>query len=666
MYESYNEKIGSVITNMSNKTRILYIESDNTTILDELLLKESGCAAMRVWLGLENGTDKEGLSHNSLEEALNAKVCMPLLDIYQNKGSHGRLENKTSLGFPIISTPNEFLFFYIENADAFEDRVLSMMLQAFLESRHTFPKAKLVLTGTLRNIPSALAPQIQLVRLGVPSESDIHKLLESALKPTAQADLTFTQEEIETFSKRLHGLSHWQLENIFSYFGKDLGNKLKYAPQELDNEIWRQKKLESEKDDTLTYERIEEDPHIVGNGRFNLWMNRNLPFLADPQKAAKLGNTPPKGVLFSGVPGTGKTQLAKKLAYQWGHYKEHSRPVSYISFNLGKLSSDKYGASEAKLEQFLSLLEDQAPALVMFDEIEKVFYKQKDGKSMHEVKLSQMSRLLGWMQENKKNIFFFMTCNDITALPDELIRSKRLDKRFFTFLPSYTDLTCMLYSFLHKRNHLKLFDDKFTTEIGRIYEKINEHSRNYGNDKETNKELDDELYTTVSNSSLGSILNDLAEYAKHPNGMEAEPKKKGLFSGKQNDYTRALFLTGADLEQLTDNTISRLESEKSDSRGQWTAEDFKKIMLELCCRPEFMPTGQTNMNGIVRLFLGCNDEDVSANPVVPKYQFDMNTGRFNMAKDTNTIVGTNPEAAYDKFMQEILIREIEQAAKKQQ
>ena len=577
---------------------------------------------------------------------------------------------------PIFSSAQ---FFYLTNADALGVTTLSHMLQAFLESKDQYPEAKLILTGTMRCIPDAFREQITLIRLGSPPFQDVKrqliKQLESSIDYTRgdSSPLLEKNIDIDHFAHTLTGLTHHQIENVYAKLGANIVAKLQRDPGELDRIVWQQKKLESDKDGTLTYTEIKENPGIVGIGGFSRWLNENLPDLADPSEAEKLGIEPPRGIILAGVPGTGKSQLAKQLAYQWGRFDKNRKPVSFIEFKIGNLSSSQYGESESKMEHFLARISEQAPALLFIDEVEKIFYQDEQGhQGMHEVKKQQMGMLLGWLQEHKENIFTFMTSNDINILPPELIRSGRLSERFFVFMPNYLELMSMLYTFLKDKAEKDIFSNDFSKEIKDICAVIEKHSNNYGNSENDDTELDKELSDAIKNSSLRDVLNILVEYVLDP----SEDKTRKQYTEKKqyewdellekNDHcTRTPFMTGADMKELVKNTLLRLRRKKPQEK--WSKENFRDAMLDCCCCPEFTPYGQSNMDKLVKLYLGCDYRDASAHPLLPRFQFNENTGKFSRPEQENSyITGTYPDNLYDQYYQQYLRRKIEEAASEKQ
>lgn len=569
-------------------------------------------------------------------------------------------------------------FFYLTNVDALDLTTISRMMQAFLECRDMYPQAKLVLTGMTRCIPDAMAAQVVLIRLGAPTLEDVRHHLEEKLSPADGGAIPFSEESIESFSKTLTGLTHLQLENVYAYFGNNLVAELSHNPSSLNEAVWRQKELESKKDGILVYQKITENPGVVGVGGFSRWLNENLPDLADTEQARNMGIEPPRGVILAGVPGTGKSQLAKQLAYQWGNFNQHNRQsVSFIEFKIGSLSSSKYGESEGKMEHFLTRISEQAPAVLFVDEVEKTFYRDGQGRQgMHEVKKQQMSMLLAWLQEHKENIFTFMTSNDIDILPPELIRSGRLSERFFVFIPNYIELMSMLYVFLKSKAEKGIFNRDFHEEIEKICGAIEEHGEkyggnNFGKDAKNDAELDQRLSDIIKAGSLSHVLIALAKYAVNPGdnkirNWELENMKD--LEGTENPWDtwldsseesiRTPFLTGADLQELVKNTILKLRRTKPNEK--WTGQQFAETMVSCCCCSEFIPYGQSNLKKLAELYLSCDYRDASAHPLLPRWQFHTHLCKFS--RNGMYITDTQPDNLYDQFMQQVLMREIERQA----
>jgi len=72
----------------------------------------------------------------------------------------------------------------------------------------------------------------------------------------------------------------------------------------------------------------------------------------------------------------------------------------------------------------------------MIDEIEKGFASVVSSESDGGLSRRILGRLLGWMQEREAPVFLVATCNQIAALPPELMRKGRFDEIFFIDLPA--------------------------------------------------------------------------------------------------------------------------------------------------------------------------------------------------------------------------------------
>lgn len=130
-----------------------------------------------------------------------------------------------------------------------------------------------------------------------------------------------------------------------------------------------------------------------------------------------------RGLLLVGLPGCGKSLMAKAIAGD-------RKPL--IRLDAGALFGELVGRSEQQTRQALQIIDAVGNAVVWIDEIEKSLGSgggEGDGGTSQRV----LATILTWMEETKSNVYVIATANDITALRPELVR--RFDATFFVDLP---------------------------------------------------------------------------------------------------------------------------------------------------------------------------------------------------------------------------------------
>jgi hypothetical protein len=193
-----------------------------------------------------------------------------------------------------------------------------------------------------------------------------------------------------------------------------------------------------------------DSPYYQKEASTTEWVEMNRQFFLEDGLDPRLI---PRGILATGVPGTGKTELAKYVAREWG--------VPLYHLEVGSMMGKWVGESEANLKAGLARLDREEPCVVLIDEVEKVFSHKDDSG----VAIRMMSQLLWWMQEHRSRVFTVMTTNDIKALPPELYREGRIDticemNGLATIIEAVAFLQHVLSSFEHPDEVSKDFLEK--------------------------------------------------------------------------------------------------------------------------------------------------------------------------------------------------------------
>ena len=142
----------------------------------------------------------------------------------------------------------------------------------------------------------------------------------------------------------------------------------------------------------------------------------------------------PKGVMFMGPPGTGKTYFAKCLAADSG--------INFVEFKLSKILGKYVGESEKAMEKAMSVIRAMAPVGVFMDEIDQSMTRGEGGSDGGaRVNANLFGMLLSVMSEpaNRGQILWIAATNYPNRVDEALKRAGRFDKKIPFFAPNKSE-----------------------------------------------------------------------------------------------------------------------------------------------------------------------------------------------------------------------------------
>lgn len=150
----------------------------------------------------------------------------------------------------------------------------------------------------------------------------------------------------------------------------------------------------------------------------------------------------PKGILIVGMPGCGKSMIAKATANKFG--------VSLLRLDVSRLMGKYVGESEANLRLALTTAEAAHPCVLWIDEIEKAFAGGNNpGGDEDMLVLRMMGHFLTWMQERKSPVYIVATANGV--LRPEFMRKGRFDEVYFVDFPNESEAAEILKKKIEKK-----------------------------------------------------------------------------------------------------------------------------------------------------------------------------------------------------------------------
>jgi SpoVK/Ycf46/Vps4 family AAA+-type ATPase len=304
----------------------------------------------------------------------------------------------------------------------------------------------IILMSPVQQVPIELEKEVVVIDFAMPDLAELDRVLTHQLDSTRQNRIS--SEGREKLLKASLGLTKDEAEKVYR---KAYVKRGKITEAEVDV-ILSEKKQLIRRNGILEF--IEEDETIDSVGGLDElkgWLVQRSG--AFTERARTYGLPQPKGMLILGVPGCGKSLIAKTTSRLWG--------LPLLRLDMGRVyDGSMVGRSEANLRGALKTAESISPAILFIDELDKAFAGtagsgDSDGGTSSRI----FGSFLTWMQEKTSPIFVMATANRVERLPGEFLRKGRFDEIFFVDLPTQSEREAVFSIHLSKRKRdLERFD----------------------------------------------------------------------------------------------------------------------------------------------------------------------------------------------------------------
>ena len=311
----------------------------------------------------------------------------------------------------------------------------------------------IILMSPVQTLPIELEKEVVVLDYPLPNLSELDRVLSARLAKSRGNRLS--TETREKLLKAALGLTKDEAEKVYRKAQVKAG-KLTESEVEI---VLSEKKQLIRRNGILEY--IEEDETLDSVGgleELKRWLKQRSN--AFTERARDYGLPQPKGMLILGVPGCGKSLIAKTTSRLWG--------LPLLRLDMGRVyDGSTVGRSEANLRSALKTAESISPVILFIDELDKAFAGgggsgDSDGGTSGRI----FGSFLTWMQEKKSPVFVMATANRVERLPGEFLRKGRFDEIFFVDLPNPAERRDIFTIHLGKRrSEIDRFDIEQLTKV---------------------------------------------------------------------------------------------------------------------------------------------------------------------------------------------------------
>ncbi len=277
-----------------------------------------------------------------------------------------------------------------------------------------------VISSPVQFIPSELERSLVFVDLGMPDLVEIGQFLQAEIKQLVDAgrEVDASEATLHQFSRALQGLTLDEARHAI--------RRAAAGGRRLDAEslpiLLEEKRLLVNRTGLVQFVADGTNiDHIGGLEILKKWLHERRKLFQMRDEINQ--DIVPKGVLIMGISGCGKSLSVKSIAACF--------ELPLYRIDMTEIFAGRHGTPETSFAKACHLLEEIAPAVVWFDEIEMAITSAENSGEQGRL----FAFFLTWMQEKTRGLFVAATANRIDLLPAEMIRKGRFDEVFFVDIP---------------------------------------------------------------------------------------------------------------------------------------------------------------------------------------------------------------------------------------
>lgn len=184
---------------------------------------------------------------------------------------------------------------------------------------------------------------------------------------------------------------------------------------------------------------------LIGNDQAKLEIREVIDMMANAKKYESSGAVVPKGMLFVGAPGVGKTLFARAIANEVG--------VPFYVLEGGAISGLIFGLGVIKLKMLFHKLRKHDRCIIFIDEIDSMGQRRQADRGLGAVSDMNMTlnTLLTEMDGfHASNLMVIGATNNDGVLDPALMRAGRMDRRIYFQMPKPDERKELFRYYLNK------------------------------------------------------------------------------------------------------------------------------------------------------------------------------------------------------------------------
>jgi SpoVK/Ycf46/Vps4 family AAA+-type ATPase len=288
-----------------------------------------------------------------------------------------------------------------------------------------------VITAPALSIPPELSSLIEFVELPLPDKPRLREIVSQVWNRVSTSRTlrkTLDATGMEAVINNLRGLTEEEADRAIS---QAIVTRYGLVPETVSDVLQAKKELLRHSGMLDFVDASENMASVGGLENLKKWLAQRRG--SWEESAREFGLEPARGVIILGVQGCGKSLCARAIAGEWN--------LPLVKFDTAAIYDKYIGETEKRIQKVFQVAEGLAPCVLWIDELEKVFAGSGPDSASVDAGVSSriLASFLSWMQDRKAAVFVAATCNNINALPPELIRKGRFDELFFVDLPNQSE-----------------------------------------------------------------------------------------------------------------------------------------------------------------------------------------------------------------------------------